>query len=477
MPKRMKVRRNRQTPFDDVLTPAESVSIVAIEQLLPKPHRCSRGEDCPKWRRREHLRKQIEKENAVSPVGGGQIWITGYFDTESQRNTVADGLRDAEPSVVASSDLLGGAAQTPAFNMDKEMKRQLEKHEARDTVKQYLSLQRVQHVRNASSPDMPPTPPLETPMFNNVRDNVETPKFAPAGGVTLPPQPAPLSSLRQLPKLTIPRSVTGGPRSAMSPRVTAFSPRNRLRSPAGSVYRIGTPASLSDLPLTAVNMTPIARGNSHSVPPNMHFRPQTKHRGSKDPSTWQRASFKLPGIPENGSTCPISPVRSPIRPSPRILYGAGTTHTGYMRKRRTRLLRHEWAEHHFRLKGSQLAMHATARPDDRKALDTINIDDFTVACSSVSSDGKLAAALKALRITSEKKGKKEAGMGDAAFVFQLIPVNERARVLTMLKDMKTHHFAVKSRDQRIDWMREVMLAKAKKHKEEGYEVTMNGQAV
>lgn len=168
-----------------------------------------------------------------------------------------------------------------------------------------------------------------------------------------------------------------------------------------------------------------------------------------------------------------------MRVSHRVAYGASCSHAGYMRKRKTKLLRHEWAEHHFRLQGTKLAMHASARPDDRKALDMINIDDFTIACSSVSSDSKLAATLKSLRITSERKGKKETGLDDAAFVFQLIPAGDRKKVMSLLKDMKTggaktHHFAVKSRDDRIDWMREVMLAKAKKNKE-GYEVTVNGE--
>lgn len=174
-----------------------------------------------------------------------------------------------------------------------------------------------------------------------------------------------------------------------------------------------------------------------------------------------------------------SPARSPIQVSPRIAYGASTTHAGYLRKRRTRLLKHEWDLKHVRLQGTQLAMHATARTDDKKALDKINIDDFTVACSSVSSDSKLAAALKSLRIKSDKK---EAKIDDAAFVFQLIPSADRGKVLSMLKDMKhggakTHHFAVESRDARIDWMREVMLAKAKKHKQDGYKVSINHEVV
>ena len=42
---------------------------------------------------------------------------------------------------------------------------------------------------------------------------------------------------------------------------------------------------------------------------------------------------------------------------------------------------------------------------------------------------------------------------------------------------KTHHFAVKTRDERIDWMRELMLAKALKQKNEGYEINVNGNMI
>jgi hypothetical protein len=39
---------------------------------------------------------------------------------------------------------------------------------------------------------------------------------------------------------------------------------------------------------------------------------------------------------------------------------------------------------------------------------------------------------------------------------------------------KTHHFAVKHKDERIDWMRELMLAKALQQKGQGYEVEVYG---
>lgn len=118
-------------------------------------------------------------------------------------------------------------------------------------------------------------------------------------------------------------------------------------------------------------------------------------------------------------------------------------------------------------------MHKTDSTEDHKAIERLDVNDFTVACSSLPSDSKLAAALKSLKISS---GKKDGGVDDAAFAFSLIPAAERAKVLGLLKDgAKTQHYAVTTRDQRIDWMRSLMLAKALKQREQGCEVTINGQ--
>ena len=150
-----------------------------------------------------------------------------------------------------------------------------------------------------------------------------------------------------------------------------------------------------------------------------------------------------------------------------------------MKKRKTRMLRHEWHEHHFTLKGTRLAMHKDERATD--TLEAIDIDDYAIACSSLSSS-KLNSAFKAMNIKLGGSKKENEG----AFAFQLIPsVVEKAQRLKKNresmgfghKDNKTHHFAVKSRDERIDWMRELMLAKALKQKGEGYEVNVNGNMI
>jgi len=153
-----------------------------------------------------------------------------------------------------------------------------------------------------------------------------------------------------------------------------------------------------------------------------------------------------------------------------------------MKKRKTKMLRHEWHEHHFTLKGTRLAMHR-----DERALETleyIDVDDYAIACSSLASGSKLNAAFKAMNIS---RGNKK---DEAAFNFQLIPAAIEKGVRLRKRDSaltggekdggaksKTHHFAVRSRDERIDWMRELMLAKALKQKSEGYEVNVNGNMI
>jgi len=165
-----------------------------------------------------------------------------------------------------------------------------------------------------------------------------------------------------------------------------------------------------------------------------------------------------------------------------------------MRKRKTKMLRHEWHDAHFTLKGTRLAMHRDER--SLETLEYIDVDDYAIACSSLASGGKLNAAFKAMSISRDKKAKDE-----AAFAFQLIPAQmdkvtrmkkreskmaERGgalggHVVMEGKDAgakaKTHYFAVKSRDERIDWMRELMLAKALKQKSEGFEVSVNGNMI
>ena len=176
------------------------------------------------------------------------------------------------------------------------------------------------------------------------------------------------------------------------------------------------------------------------------------------------------------------------------------TRSGWMMKRRTKLLRYEWQSYHFSLIGTQLAMYKHEHSLD--TLEHIDIDDYAIACSSYIRESKLIAAFKALSISHNKERSKDHKKGTDVYAFQLIPiVRKRSSFLRVDESHislaalvpfivpkssrdrgssaknKTHYFAVNSRDERINWMRELMLAKALGHKNRGFEVNVNGNMV
>ena len=499
-PKRHKSKR-RHRKRDDVITPLESVSIVGIEQLMPKPHKCSKGENCSKWRKQQRLIDNFKKEHPVSPEGG-QIWVAGDPGNPLTAQPVEHATRpfsDAVPSVVASSDVLGPGT-VPAFrHLEEASLRNIQSRDPQDNVKQFIQFQHMDPNQTAWSSEEPPTPPYE--MF--------------------PTLLSPHTGLRSLPRLAIPP-----PRPAPAPRsasANAFSPyrmeraeamspelRNATQSPSNTVYRFGTPFSEMDIPVTAIPLGPVSRDASQSVPPNMSYRHAAGPPVSMAPlqrtqsrASARRPSFAMPRVDENICTAP--PTQTNFHPhqtqppthshghqdssswSPVKDASARTAddiaHSGWMKKRKTKMLRHEWHEHHFTLKGTRLAMHKDARA--LETLEYIDVDDYAIACSSLASGSKLDAAFKAMNISRGSSSKKN----DAAFSFQLIPAAIEKGVWLRRRESamgsaeggsgkgKTHYFAVKSRDERIDWMRELMLAKALKQKSEGYEVNVNGNMI
>ena len=241
-----------------------------------------------------------------------------------------------------------------------------------------------------------------------------------------------------------------------------------------------------------------------SVPPSMHYRDPI-NRASSRVADWRRPSFQMHRSPKprnrrrstarigSASTASFSTITSSMkdgtggssnnlqavssRTSNSEVYDPrypNVNHTGWMKKRKTKLLRHEWNEHHFRLNNNaQLTMHRNDLPTS-SPLDSLNIDEYAVACSSIAS-GKLSAKLKAMKIQNDASA---TAKRDEAFSFQLVPTrpdgDETGKLRKVVEGKKTHHFAVKTRDERIDWMRELMLAKALRDKEgEGYEVEHN----
>ena len=457
-------RARRALRADDVISPGDSASIVAIEQLLPKLHHCSKGENCKTKRKQQKFLARIDKE---FPVEMKQIGENNAASSE----VTARPPSEVVPSVVASSDLLG-PGRLPALRINEEALKVVQTRDPQENVRQFINFQ---HLNQA--PEEPSTPPYE--MF---------PPLSPPANTQ-----APHGNLSRLPKLTIPAqplqhdafSPNRTVRPARSP-ITAMDIRDR-----DDIFRFGSPASAMDIPVTAIPLGPIARDASQSVPPDMRFgeqepisrsvsraeqrhqqiwspieRPQTAKpmptpisRSASRASSSRRPTFVMPAVEETST--PIDDEQTPTTVN-------DVNHAGWMKKRKTKMLRHEWHENHFRLNGTRLAMHRDSKALD--ALEYIDVDEFAVACSSLASN-KLNTAFKSLKLS----GKKDKSIA-SAFEFQLVPAAEKKGMLGAATG-KTHHFAVKTQDERIDWMRELMLAKALRQKAEGCEINVNGNMI
>ncbi|SPO00875.1 uncharacterized protein DNG_03623 [Cephalotrichum gorgonifer] len=532
-PKRQPVARRFLRPtdaIDDIISPMESVSIVGIEQVIPKPHSCPKGENCSKFRKQRRLIEAFKKEHPLASLEEAVLIAGDPGNPETapriDPSTEFRPVSDAEPSVVASSDILGPGGLPPLQYLREATLTNLKKLEKRDpqeNVKQFLDFQRS----HSATSEVPPTPPFEI----------------------MPQTQAPHQGLRSLPKLSIPAPSASCPPPSMPPTVHAIQPpasHKRSQSAAGFIpytmdraspiaedlvsptehLRRGTPFSETDVPYTSVPIDAVSRDASNSVPPDMNYRAPARSmsRASKRPSfpimppldenratPPPRRSSKTPSPTSIHSQQPEQPLKAPPRvnypwspvertrpfemaipPLPSVskampvkqavrTAGPGqepTTYEGYMKKRKNHFLRHEWQDGYFTLKGSRLNMHKDEAHLDR-TLEYVDIDDYAIACSSFASQSKLSAALKSMHIRQGKAGKADV----AAFAFQLVPQEKQTgklkkRESAMTADSsgegvngtgKTHHFAVKGREERIDWMRELMLAKALKQKGEGWE--------
>lgn len=515
----------------NTITPAESVSIVGIEQLLPKPHSCSKGENCPKYKRRQRkLEKLAAEYPGVIILPTGTSLITGNPGNPDTASNLLRPASEAEPSVVAdpsvvaSSDILGRFEQPT--RLCEESLNEVKPLDRQENVRQFLNYQHVE----LSAPAKPTAPTVVVP---DIAAPIEpyvplSPPTTQTGHVA--------AHLRNLPKLTIPvdigtddmttaqRTITPSMVARLYGSPTTTQDTNgpfsygRYTSPA-DYYRQETPFSEMDVPITAIPNGPVARETSQSVPPDMRYGDMTNNGPSqpRDPSL-RSASAR----PRAGSAVrkvhvehrtPLTPIDVPedylIRtPRQHVHTGPSSsstqqsssssssaltmstdpdvTRSGWMKKRKTtRLLRHEWHDAHFTLRGTNLAMHKDELEARRlsKALEVIDVDDFAVACSSLATSSKLTAAFKRSILRSSAH---HAGSGhranDAAFAFSLVPAGKEGESgkKTMLfgANSKSHHFAVKTRDERIDWMRELMLAKAlRKGKEGGAEVRINGNVI
>lgn len=512
-PKSKKGHRHRRHKRHHDVVPEDSVSIVAIEQLLPKRHTCSKGENCAKWQKQQAKLARLAKDLPIESLGGSIHLRGDPGNAASAQSLVKTPKSDVTPSLVASSDALG-PNQGPAPHLSENALNNVQPRDPQENVRNFLNFQRLSRLQPANNPPSPPkeflSPEADSPdsATTNLSEN-----------------------LRHLPKLRIPSTHSSNMGSTLSPNDSAqrtitpsiaqkkhlFAQQAPQPSPApwssiyspGDFYRVdphygqATPFSEMDVPITPVPWGPVARDASQSVPPDMRFggedeemadpilRPaSTKVGNHRRNPTFQRNQM-LPTLDRLDEGEMLRPIETPedLERTPRAAHcrnnpfshtsdnANDTTYSGWMKKRKnTRLLRHYWEDHHFTLKGTQLAMHEDEKAAqlDSKALECIDVDDYAVACSSLPSNSKLTAAFKKTLLK-----RKDDNLGDAAFAFSLIPspngTSGQERKIFFMNGPKSHHFAVKTRDERIDWMRELMLAKAlRRGRESGASIKVNG---
>ncbi|EPS30500.1 hypothetical protein PDE_05451 [Penicillium oxalicum 114-2] len=496
------------------IKPGDSVSIVAIEQLLPRAHKCSKGEGCRKWQKQQARLARLAQDLPINSLGGRAIVAGDPGNPQTAPNLLKSPRLELTPSLAASSDVMG-YNHPSALKLSQERLKAVQPRDPQENVRNYLNFQSLDKLHTVNAPPSPPREVLPSPDSTKV-----TPTLA--------------ENLRHLPRLQIPSlhnsdsSTFSGGLSAQRtvtpsilyrrghfasndltalPRNHQAAAHNATMSP-GDYYRLDpcyrqeTPMSETDAPITALPIGPVAREDSQSVPPNMRFgnegfrliEPLARPSSAKLDQHGRRPSAQivtsLRPLQEGQALRPIETPedlqRAPRAPSCRknsqnssvSREQEAVTHCGWMKKRKTtRLLRHEWQDHHFTLKGTQLAMHDDEESAHRnsKALQYIDVDDYAVACSSLASSSKLSAAFKKTVL------KRQDNVADnSTFAFSLIPAPNNGgglidRKAMLLNGGKSHHFAVKTRDERIEWMREVMLAKTTKRAiEAGNTINING---
>ncbi|KAK6334180.1 hypothetical protein TWF696_002681 [Orbilia brochopaga] len=368
------------------------------------------------------------------------------------------------PSICASSDVL-----SPSDRGDMKLKadelRKVSALSAQEQVNKFITLQHLQRLEERAPSNL---------KHETVRD--ASPLSPPHSALSVKSQPAMSRAVQRSTSLRSfdrhkPRPlqlsnevVAPGPASA------DFTPRNLDKS---KVY------PLADAANAHKSVPPMVRSVTAPSPPLASQSTPALVRSASSPKQLQESTMSrtnsISGASKKGSTASGKKPRSlgksvidtvneeaewedtsshgsaPASPSERVF-------TGEMKRKANHFLRNEWINHRVELRGTKLTIYKSTTGSE--VLMNLEIDDYSVTCTTAGSN-----KFKGLKTGSKKDS-------DGMYHFQLVP-NQEAKKSGESK--KEHHFTVSSREERIDWMRELMLAKAIKQKKSGFQVEVNGK--
>lgn len=497
-------RLTRRNSRRDSVAPSESVSVRAIRRHKSRKEKPAPLEPMPMPKRNPTQKRQKNNSNVKqlgpfrpqSEFGHGTIIIATTpsivdFNDQSRRASFQNsspGGPDSnyEPSLLASSDALG-PIQRSDLRLKESALREVARVDPLENVKQFLTHQHLQHLEEhrVSPPPVPNKTNQERIRANAMQmpprsQSAAAMRISPFGSATIGPSAVSAPLVQPLRSQT-PSVPLGQPLRSQTPscglRIQGMEqvipPYNFVaaassRGISPGMMRTTTPFSEADVPCPTSTTPFNFRDQSQSVPPDMmHYRrfPTPTIESLTAPIMPRSAGFRV----ENASLRSVDEnaeweeVKDEVKmaPSPNL-----RTHSGWMKKRRTNWFRHEWPDHHFVLQGTRLGYANDVATTEVGAID---MDEYQVACSN-SGSTKLSAAFKAGRIFGKKK---EDGITGSYF-FQLVPAENKGGKRGL---GKVHCFSVNTREERIDWMRELMLAKAIKQKGQGFEVEVNGERV
>jgi hypothetical protein len=151
--------------------------------------------------------------------------------------------------------------------------------------------------------------------------------------------------------------------------------------------------------------------------------------------------------------------------------GPEVAYSGWMRQRKTRLLRHEWVLRFYRLTGTLLTVHTSDAHVHATPLKTYDIFEHSITSEGPATRTKLNVWMKRLKLSAPPPEDRPFNFEVVPNVFMLGPQDQTQGT----RRLKVRYFTVDSNEVRQDWLRYVMHATNDRRLVEGIVTRVNGE--